>query len=367
MSHLPEHLAQAISAKARKTEIDYRHDLDAEESSVTKIMRKTLARLLRPLTSLIKETAELHQGTVESLVSLQKEFESFIGARNLAEEHSRKVQNVLADNSSRLDALERENADLRKVLTEKSGTSGDLESSADDVSWDEFYKRFEDKFRGDPHLLMERLSSRYRSRLEGVFANQSKGPLEASIPVIMDLGCGRGEFLNLAKEIGYKTIGVDFGSAMVREAQLRGHEVYRSDILSFLKTSPDAAYDVISMFHVIEHCKASYSFQVFAEAARTLKPGGVFLVETPSIFSLWVTARQFYLDPTHTQPVHPEYMSFMAFDAGFSRSEIIEFDAVEHTDAADLAANSSGPLTKEFRKLEKWLYGPQDISIWAVK
>jgi SAM-dependent methyltransferase len=367
MSQLPEHLAQAISAKARKTEIDYRHDLDAEETSVTKILRKTLARVLRPLTSLIKETAELHQSTVESLAQLQKEFEGFIGARNLAEERSRKVQSVIAENRMQCESLEQEIAALKNVIKDKFGASKELETGAADESWDEFYKHFEDKFRGDPLALIDRLSRRYRTRLESVFNERLNGTLETSVPVIMDLGCGRGEFLNLARDIGYKTIGVDFGSAMVREAQQRGHEVYRSDILSFLKTSPDASYDVISMFHVIEHCQASYSFQVFAEAARTLKAGGVLVVETPSIFSLWVTARQFYLDPTHTQPVHPEYMSFMAFNVGFSNTELIEFDAVEHDAAAALAANSSGPLAKEFRKLEKWLYGPQDVSIWAIK
>jgi SAM-dependent methyltransferase len=350
-----EQHAQAIFDKAGRIEVGYRHENTTEETFLAQLIRKLLGLALRPITSIIKEIAGFQKTFLEQNIEA---IESLKASRAASESQVKHLQNLISETNRQISDL---NVEL-EILRSTAGTS--RRDSGIGVVWDEFYKRFEDRFRGDPTIVQERMASRYRLRLAELFNRTS---VRGHTPILIDLGCGRGEFLNLARDIGYKTIGVDSGAAMVREASNHGHEAHLGDLYIRLKTYADSSVEVLTMFHVIEHCQAEYILNLFREAARVLKPGGVFVVETPSIFSLWVTGRQFHLDPTHTQPVHPDYVSFLAVDSGFSNAELLEFENVEHSDRATLAAVSSGGLTAEFRKLEKWLYGPQDVCIWATK
>jgi SAM-dependent methyltransferase len=237
-------------------------------------------------------------------------------------------------------------------------------SDAAGSEWDAFYQRFEKRFRGAPELIEARLKSRYSGVLNTV--KEKSKAFEGGL--VLDLGCGRGEFLEIAQQLGFKTCGVDMSGAMVQETINKGHPATCSDVLKYLKAQAKDSATVISLFHVIEHCPAKYSWRLFQEVHRVLMPGGVFICETPSLFSVWASQRQFYLDPTHERPVHPEYMSFLAEDAGFSKVETLEFDEVESTERAKLAGvPRDKKLGEEFKKLEKWLYGPMDIAIVATK
>ena len=356
MTLTTEQLAQALSNKASRIEVGFRDDRSLKESFFNRVARKFFARVLRPVTCLIREMAEFHKVSISHTT---ENFEALNASLTEIETKLDHLQNVIADT----------NRHVLGVATDmdsfKSKISIDRPSSAfQGEVWDEFYIRFEDRFRGDPKLIKERLISRYKDRLVERFKFFSSEP---QVPILMDLGCGRGEFLNVAREIGYKTIGVDLGTAMVRATAQQGHEAHLGDLYARLRTYQDASIDVLTMFHVIEHCQAEYILKLYKEAARVLKRGGAFIIETPSIFSLWVASRQFYLDPTHTQPVHPDYISFMALDSGFSQTEILEFEEVKHPERAKMAELAASNLTPEFRKLENWLYGPQDICIWATK
>ncbi len=226
--------------------------------------------------------------------------------------------------------------------------------------WDNFYSRFEDHFRGTEELISVRLKERYGQLLlkDTLVTGHTKR-------TFLDLGCGRGEFLDLAKASGYQTIGVDGSGLFCRKNKQKGHLVAHNDILKFLRQRPDASVDFCTLMHVIEHLDHKYAYLVCLEIFRVLAPGGIFIIETPSLFSLWTGARQFYLDPTHLRPIHPDYLNFLCGEVGFARRELKFFAPIIDS------SNPSVSLASENRELlqtwQSWLFGPQDCAIIAQK
>ncbi len=251
---------------------------------------------------------------------------------------------------------------LKRILGKLSYR--DVINSSQPLGWDEFYSRFEEHFRGTPELIANRLLERYHRRLDDVFKQIAVAD-EAN--VLIDLGCGRGEFLDLARTVGFVTMGVDSSEQMCLAANSRGHRAEHSDLVAFLRQQPSNFAAAITSFHVIEHCSAHYVWTILQEAHRVLRPGGLFLLETPSIASLFVAARQFYLDPTHQRPVHLDYLAFAVRDAGFKHVELLPFDEVEGDIRVRLSDVGDQQLREKFERLEEWLYGPQDVACWARK
>ena len=177
----------------------------------------------------------------------------------------------------------------------------------------------------------------------------------------IDLGCGRGEMLDFCQDLGYEVLGIDSNQAAVRRCEQKGFRAICSDLLQYIQREPSANYNLITSIHVIEHCPAKYIYQLLKECYRTLKPRGAILLETPSLYSLWTSGRQFYLDPTHQFPIHPELIKFMVEDIGFSNFELLSFEEVDTEEA------------REFRqqhgkgKVFDWLFGSMDLGFWIIK
>lgn len=230
--------------------------------------------------------------------------------------------------------------------------------------WDEFYYAFEQKFRGSFEEVKARHLERYADRLHHLAqAASSRGGKQRSL----DLGCGRGEFLSVCSGMGWDASGIDLNETAVADAKMRGLAATCADIISHLRAMPSATMNLISSFHVIEHCEPRYTFELFQETSRVLTPGGVFLCETPSATSLYAAGRNFCLDPTHRQPVHPSYMEFLASHCGFKGSEILSFSPHFGADRGRVASALQGGAGVEMEKIESWLYGPMDTAIWSVR
>lgn len=227
-------------------------------------------------------------------------------------------------------------------------------------AWQEFYQRFEDRFRGSQHDIEARFRTRYTPQIQDVMNHHPR--LRA-----LDLGCGRGEFLNIINSYNGQGTGIDNNREAVKRCVAAGHNAIESDILDHMKKIPDSSFDLITSFHVIEHCDPPYFLQIFKEAYRILSKNGALLIETPSLYSLWASARQFYLDPTHIRPIHPEYMMFMAEDCGFSEVSTIEFEEVDDPRRAHLLRGLPRPDEANLKNLDRWLYGSMDIALWARK
>lgn len=122
---------------------------------------------------------------------------------------------------------------------------------------------------------------------------------------VLDLGCGRGLFLDLLKEGGIHPVGVDGSAEAVAECLERGHEdTHVGNVLEFLETMFEEGrkFDGVFCSHLIEHLPGRAAIQLIVHSARILRPGGRLLISTPNAENLHVLARQFWLDPTHIRP-----------------------------------------------------------------
>ena len=148
----------------------------------------------------------------------------------------------------------------------------------------------------------------------------------------LDLGCGRGEWLEVLREINVEARGVDLDSAMVQECDKRGLNVERGDVLSILKSASDSSKSLLTAFHLVEHLEFEQLQHLFREAIRVLRPGGLLILETPNPENLIVGTLSFYLDPTHRRPIPPQLLTFLAEHTGFPLSKIIRLNSPIKTD-----------------------------------
>ena len=174
-----------------------------------------------------------------------------------------------------------------------------------------FYKAFEDKFRGEEEEIKRRLTF-YTPLLK---AYSEAYP--SSKPKALDIGCGRGEMLSLYEELGFEAFGIDTNKIMVSYASSKGLNVELSDAISFLKAQDSNTYDVISLIQVLEHLPFEYAFELYKEVFRTLKEGGSFIIEFPYTDNIPMGTIDFYLDPTHLKPIHPKAVKFILEYDGF--------------------------------------------------
>lgn len=179
---------------------------------------------------------------------------------------------------------------------------------------DHFYRDFELLFRGQRSEIKDRL------RVYLPFVQ----PLLDLYPdaVALDLGCGRGEWLETLREQGFKVLGVDLDGGMLEDCQALALEVRQEDALSVLRSLGNESASVVSAFHLVEHIPFDDLRSLVEEAHRVLKPGGLLIMETPNPENLTTASSRFYLDPTHTRPIPPGLLSFIPRYYGFAKSVV---------------------------------------------
>ncbi|MEC8943740.1 MAG: class I SAM-dependent methyltransferase, partial [Acidobacteriota bacterium] len=192
-----------------------------------------------------------------------------------------------------------------------------------------------------------------------------------------DLGCGRGEFLDLLAEAGIDAIGVEMNATEAEECRRRGHAAVVSDLLEWLSEQKDDSLGGVFMAQVIEHLEPT-DWQRFVElAAAKLKAGGRLVVETINPGSLYALARAYVVDPTHIRPVHPELLSFLARRSGLCAVEV-QFqapvpDEERPTGLAFFQGNPSVEMSEELAaireamvRLDHICCAPQEYTLQAT-
>lgn len=181
--------------------------------------------------------------------------------------------------------------------------------------FDRFYKAFEDRFRGSRELIKSRAKDYLPFLLP---ARELHGTAAA-----LDLGCGRGEWLELLGELGFDARGVDINVAMLEEPLKLGLNVLQEDALTALRDVPTESQSIVSSFHLVEHLPFDDVLKLVRDAMRVLVPGGLLILETPNPENVRVATHTFYLDPTHRNPLPPELLGFVAQYMGFGRTKIL--------------------------------------------
>ena len=170
------------------------------------------------------------------------------------------------------------------------------------------YLGFEEAFRGPAEEISTRLAG-YVPR----FAGQTD---------VVDLGCGRGEFLELLRGAGVSARGVDTNDAMVEAARARSLDVTKADALGYLRALPDASLGGLFASQVVEHLPPDYLMSVLETARRKLRPGSVIVLETINPACWTAFFESFIRDWTHVKALHPDTLRYLLQVSGFSQVEI---------------------------------------------
>ena len=169
------------------------------------------------------------------------------------------------------------------------------------------YPRFEEKFRGKEDEIRQR--------------QESYLPLLSTQAPVLDVACGRGEMLELLREKGIASTGVDLDADMVLRCQDKGLAVTRADALAYLETLQDGSLGAVFSAQFVEHLPVTAYSRLVELAYRKLRPGGVLVVETQNPECLAIYSQTFFLDPTHVRPVPAAQLHFILEEAGFARIE----------------------------------------------
>lgn len=209
---------------------------------------------------------------------------------------------------------------------------------------DGVYSLFEERFRGSPQEVSAKQAS-YLPLLDGV-----SGP-------VLDVGCGRGEFLSTLRLRGIEGQGIESNPLSVEACRKEGLEVAAGDALDLLSRKEASSLGAVVAFQVVEHWTTETTFGFLREARRALKPGGRLILETINTDSL-SALKAFFLDPTHVRPVPPETLRFLAETAGFVEAEIRFTNALPESERL-------GESSENDAKLNRLLFAAQDYALVA--
>ena len=178
-----------------------------------------------------------------------------------------------------------------------------------------FYKAFEDQHRGSRETIKSRLAvyMPFIEKIQEVHPNATA----------LDLGCGRGEWLELLKDHQLSATGIDLDDGMLSACRSRGLDVQTGDAIAYLKSLPADSLSILSGFHIAEHLSLGDLETLIKEALRVLKPAGLLILEAPNTENLVVGTSSFYLDPTHQRPLPSALLSFLVGYLGFTRSKVL--------------------------------------------
>ena len=337
-------------------------------------LKRLMHRLTRPYlnVALARQTAFNNQ-----LVMLQSLLVSQLTALRLRAEQS---EHRFDDVEARLTALERQlfagNAQsevlvarLQRIVEDQSRTGQRPPGAALEVAAARAagrgaaYLAFEDLHRGTRDEIKRRQS---------VYLPHFQRSVSAQAP-LLDLGCGRGEFLDLCREVGLPARGVDVNPAMVLFCRELGLDVAEADGLSYLRALPPAGLGGILLSQVIEHLSLDQLTELVALCAEKLAPGGVLIAETVNPQTLSTFAGAFYVDLTHNKPVHPEAARFLWRWAGLAEVQILYLSALtpeqklEPLPGGTGAPDVAGAFNRNVDRLNQLIYGPLDYAVVGRK
>lgn len=337
----------------------------------TAFNQAVLSSLVELSTGLDEVRADLERrlgSSQAALATTQLTLDEATAAVDRLEDRITEVRNVLAERAtqraadrtdlltlrSRVDALLNE---ARARLPLPMGADELHEFTKDADRWlDPLYRQLENRFRGSREEIIEL----QREYVPDVLDLQG-----GSAPAV-DIGCGRGEWLELLRDNGIPAYGIDNNATFVEENQARGLDVRLADAVEHLDKVDEGSLGAVTCFHIAEHLPFPLLVQLVDGALRALRPGGVLILETPNPSNLVVGASAFYIDPTHRNPLHPHFLEFLVSARGFVDVELRFLHPADDQAFVlpESARNGEGQaFTRIVEHLNWALFGPQDYAV----
>jgi O-antigen chain-terminating methyltransferase len=299
----------------------------------------------------------------EAVNRLQQEFWQELASYR--EELTGRVEEEMNLVRLRLRSLTAERSGDLQVATGRDHPDGDLKVAAASPAGaglpttDFDYPHFEDLYRGSDKEVRER-QAEYLPLFEG------------HAPVL-DVACGRGEFLGLLREKGIEARGVDLDPDMVARCREQQLDVTQADAFQYLESLPDDSLGGIFSAQFIEHLAAPGYVRLLRLAHRKLRSGGVLVLETPNPECLATLSQSFFLDPTHVQPIPSGQLRFFMEEAGFTRITIRHVSPVQPLlpDLPLWPESDASPAVlswnREARRFNEKYFGYQDYALIGFK
>lgn len=220
------------------------------------------------------------------------------------------------------------------------------------------YEQFENNFRGSTEKIKERMK---------MYVPYFKDASD----LVLDIGCGRGEFLELMRENDIKSKGVDIFEPFVSRCKDNGLDVVSGNGLGFLAGAKDDSLGGIFAAHVIEHVASQDLVLLCKNALRVVKKGGYVIFETPNPMCLSIYTDAFYIDPSHRRPVHPLYIEYIMRMVGFEDVKIVYIDKSRAGDGIPEIKGEGienlDEVNEAIKKMSDKIYGCQDFAVVARK
>ena len=196
---------------------------------------------------------------------------------------------------------------------------------------------------------------------------ETAGKLEAHLDALrtfdipeglwLDIGCGRGEWMNAVSIAGYDCRGIDTNTSAIGYCREMGLHAIEADALKYLRNTPSESLAVVSLFQFVDHIGIAELLAIMREVARVLKPGGLVSIETPDPANLLTASHQFWRDPSHRQPV-PMSLMELVYDY-FDLTVVKRLHLNRPPESDRLPFDELEPV----RRLNEHLYGPQDYGL----
>jgi SAM-dependent methyltransferase len=236
-----------------------------------------------------------HERLIAAMTAAQEELKTSLGSLHQATQQLKREVARLAEQGPAASTPTSEGRPERG-----SGTLESLDSHK--------YVGFEDAFRGSREEIRARLSE-YLS----IFDGQTD---------VLDIGCGRGEFLALLRERGVRARGIDLNAAMIEECRRQGLDASEGDALSYLRSIPDGSLGGLIAAQVIEHLEPRDLTALLSIAFDKLRPGSPIVLETINPACWFAFFESYIRDLTHVRPIHPDTLKYLLVASGFLQIEI---------------------------------------------
>lgn len=218
------------------------------------------------------------------------------------------------------------------------------------------YASFEDEFRGSEGLIKERVAG-YLADVE---------PLRGT-GMVLDVGCGRGDWLEVLQEAGIDAYGVEVSTGYAEHWKLAELDVRVVDVAEHLRSLEPASLAAVTALQVVEHLRTDELLELLERSYEALRPGGLLVLETPNPENLTVGAFTFYLDPTHDRPIPAGLLAFLVGSQGFEDVEVRYLRRPELHGLPEVAGDApwAEDLSPVRDVLEHLVFGAQDYAVVA--